>query len=79
MEKIFVLNYFRGLGATTKIFTRYVITLRNRGFTKGISVFAAFTKVSPLGPVNRPLRCRYRSRAIFAALSCFAFTYIRRL
>ena len=88
-----MLKYFRGLGATKKIYTRYVTTLRKWRITKGISVFAAFTfiatygrrllgkclivnpsprlpalpdsherllllvlwtKVSPLGPVNRP-------------------------
>ena len=79
VEKFFVLKYFRGLGATTKIYTRYVITLRNRGLRKGYLCVRGFHESEPFGSGKPSLRCRYRSRAILAALSCVAFTYIRRL
>ena len=55
---------FRGKNFRVKIFSwsggyhENLHTLHNYvekyRITKGISVFAAFTKVSPLGPVNRP-------------------------
>ena len=61
-----MLKYFCGLGAPTKIYTCYVITIVAAG---------TLDEGEPFGSGKPSLRCMYLSRAILAVLSCVAFTY----